>query len=317
MDCDTHSSSFCCGGSVNATDHFALNALGCLLSWGYDKGSMSRTSNAELPSESELWEILAKESPRMAVPYDYLQRHPDVFAAFKELCREYGADFEWVDGYKHMSLGEIDARLRACFDTLQEAIVYQADPLFERVYDSLNVGAAPEKADAIFVFGSPHDVRIEKAVELYNDGFSDKIIISGHGPFYGAHTESEAERMARIAVARGIPSSALLLEPRAITIPDNIKRTLDLFEDCGLQIKKLLIVASPFVLRRCEMDWYKFTSRDIAIIPIAADSMSYDFTKEGWTTTHRGIRVILNEYAKLIFESKIDLLRRENLYSRK
>lgn len=46
-------------------------------------------------------------------------------------------------------------------------------------------------------------------------------------------------------------------------------------------------------------------------MPIASDSMSYDLTREGWTTTSRGIRVVLNEYAKLIFETKMDLLRRE------
>jgi len=60
------------------------------------------------------------------------------------------------------------------------------------------------------------------------------------------------------------------------------------------------------------MDWYKFTLWSIDVIPTALDLMSYDLTREGWTSTSRGVRVILNEYAKLIIETKMDLLRRDS-----
>lgn len=272
---------------------------------------MPRTSNAELPSASELWEILAKESQRLAVYYDYLKLHPDVFVPFKQLCRKYGAECDWVNVYEKIDLVELDARLLACFDKLEARMLNKTDPLYTAVYDKLVINKESENADAIFVFGSPNDLRIRKAIELYKAGFSDKIVISGHGPFYASHTQNEAERMAKVALGEGVPESALLLEPKAITIPDNVKRTLDLFEDIDFKPAKLIIVASPFALRRCEMDWYKFTPWSIKTIPVASDSMSYDFTREGWTTTSRGIRVILNEYAKLIFETKMDLLRRE------
>jgi hypothetical protein len=272
---------------------------------------MPRTSNAELPSASELWEILAKESQRLAVHYDYLNLHPDVFVYFRELCHKNGAECDWVNEYEQLDLVELDARLLACFDKIEAGIRNKSDPLYEAVYDKLVVNKEPEKADAIFVFGSPNDLRIRKSIELYKAGFSDKIVISGHGPFYARNTQSEAQRMAEVALHEGVPKSALLLEPEAITIPDNVKRTLDLFEKIEFKPAKLVVVASPFVLRRCEMDWYKFTPWNIETIPVASDSLSYDLTKEGWTTTSRGIRVVLNEYAKLIFETKMDLLRRE------
>jgi hypothetical protein len=271
---------------------------------------MPRTSNTELPSESELWEILAKESQRTAVRYDYLQLHSSIFVSFKDLCRKDGAECDWIDMYEQLDLTELDARLLACFDKLEASILNQTGPLYGSVYDRLVVNKIPEKADAIFVFGSPNDLRIKKAVELYRGKLADRIIISGHGPFYASHTQSEAERMAEVAIDEGVPRSALLLEPKAITIPDNVKRTLDLFEKIEFKPTKLLIVASPFVLQRCEMDWYRFTPWDIETVPIASDSISYDLTREGWTTTSRGIRVILNEYAKLIFETKMELLRR-------
>ena len=272
---------------------------------------MKRSSNAQLPSADELWEILAKESPRTTVHYDYLKRHADVFMSFKELCLVSDAECGWIDAYEQMDLVELDARIVSCFDTLEARILGRSGSLYESVYDKLVVSTDPVKADAIFVFGSPNDVRIRKAVELYKNKFADRIVISGHGPFYATNTQSEAERMAEIAIREGVPDADLLREPEAITIPDNVKRSLDLFEKIGFQPVKLLIVASPFVLRRCVMDWYKFTPWNIEIIPVASDSMSHDLTREGWTSTSRGIRVILNEYAKLIFETKMDLIRRD------
>jgi len=272
---------------------------------------MPRTSNIELPSESELWEILAKESQRTTVHYDYLKLHPDIFVPFKELCRNYNVECTWVDAYEQMDLAELDAQIHACFDKLETAIIGRSDPLYKDMYDRLVVTQPPTEADAIFVFGSPNDVRITKAVELYKANLADKIIISGHGPYYASHTQSEAERMADVAAGEGVPRSALILEHKAITIPDNVKRSLDLFEEIEFRPSKLLIVASAFALRRCAMDWYKLTPWEIEIVPVASGSMSYDLTREGWTTTSRGIRVVLNEYAKLVFETKMDLLRRD------
>lgn len=271
-----------------------------------------RTSNTELPSANELWEILAKESQRSAVHYDYLQLHPDLFESFKELCRHHEVACDWVDTYEQLNLEELDARIIACFEMLEPRIFNQAGPRYEATYDQLAVTGTPTRADALFVFGSATDLRIRKAIELYKDGLADGIVISGHGPFYASHTQSEAERMAEVAVGEGIPRSSLLLESRAITIPDNVKRSLDLFETINFRPRKLLIIASPFVLRRCVMDWYKFTPWNIEITPVASELASHDLTQKGWTKTSRGIRVILNEYAKLIFETKMDLLRYES-----
>src|SRR6266702_856739 len=196
---------------------------------------MPRTSNTELPSESEIWEILAKESQRTSIHYDYLKLHPDIFTPFKELCFKNGIECNWIDMYERLDLAELDGQLRACFDKLEAILLDQSDPLYTEVYDALAIESTPTQADAIFVFGSPNDVRMRKAVELYKANLADKIVISGHGPFYASHTQSEAERMAEVAIREGVPVSALILESKAITIPDNVKRTLDLFEEIEFQ----------------------------------------------------------------------------------
>lgn len=272
---------------------------------------MTRTSNTVLPSATELWEILAKESPRFAVHYDYLKHNSNIFKPLKKVCQATGVNDEWIETYEADELTEIVSQINKSFDALEPHVLNQSNSLYEEVYDQLAISQPPTKADAIFVFGSSTNLRIQKAIELYHAKLADKLIVSGHGPFYANHAQNEAERMAKVAIQEGVPESDLILEPDAITIPDNVKRALDLFEETSFQPKKLLIVASPFALRRCVMDWYKFTPWDIEIIPVASGLISYDLGREGWTSTRRGVRVILNEYAKLILESKMDLLRRE------
>ena len=52
-------------------------------------------------------------------------------------------------------------------------------------YDYLSEEDIPEKSDLIFVFGSKTPLRIDKAVELYNQGVSE--IIQSVGQCYLEH----------------------------------------------------------------------------------------------------------------------------------
>jgi hypothetical protein len=117
--------------------------------------------------------------------------------------------------------------------------------------------------------------------------------------------------MSEYAIEQGVPETAILIENQAVTIPDNVKRALDLFESRGEWPEKMLIVASPFVLRRCEMEWFKFSPQPIEIISVASDILSPELSRDGWSESSHGIRVVMNEYAKLVIESKMDLLRAE------
>ncbi|KAF0115857.1 MAG: hypothetical protein FD149_1481 [Rhodospirillaceae bacterium] len=79
--------------------------------------------------------------------------------------------------------------------------------------------------------------RIAHAVGLYRTGKVSRIIVSG-GPV--THPLSEARIMARLAMADGVPASALLLEPYARTTLDNAIFSLALMQhhdiDCALVV---------------------------------------------------------------------------------
>lgn len=273
-----------------------------------------RTSGAQLPSATELWHILEKESQWLAIHFDYFDRYPEIFKAHMKLSRLAASNDSWILNYKNISLEEIDRQLIRNHDELKRYIIAHPEQseLYEEIYTSLIPKQIYEKSDAIFVFGSPSDARIDRAVELYQQGISNKIIISGKGPHYGLNDQSEASRMALRAEEKGIPAEAIIIEDQAITIPDNVKRTIDLLVLRNFKPASLTVVATDCILQRANMDWYKFVPWEMKIFPIGVEVQSAGFTKKGWYKDSNTTNVVLNEYAKLIFESKIDLIRKEN-----
>jgi hypothetical protein len=274
-----------------------------------------RTSGAQLPSAPELWHILKKESQRLAMRFDYLDLHPEIFDAHMKLSQLAGSDDSWLVNYKKLELEEIDRQLVRNHNELKQYIFAHPEQSerYEEIYTSLIPEQILEKSDAIFVFGSPSDARIDRAVELYKQGIADRIIISGQGPHYRVNDQSEASRMAMRAESRGVPAEAIIIEEQAITIPDNVKRTIDLLISRDFKPKSLTIVATDCILQRAKMDWYKFVPWEMNILPVGVEAQAVGFTKEGWYKDESTTSVVLNEYAKLIFESKIDLLRQKGI----
>lgn len=101
--------------------------------------------------------------------------------------------------------------------------------------------SSAKKYDAIIVLGnSPNrnntpnpflKQRIEKAVQLFNDSYSDKIILSG-----GTKNKiSEANIMEKYCLNKGIPSSALFKENDSMSTKQNLKYSNEILEKLNLQ----------------------------------------------------------------------------------
>lgn len=97
---------------------------------------------------------------------------------------------------------------------------------------------SPDKSDVIIVLGAkvrtgglPSPAlrrRILHAVDLFQRGFSDVLIVSGG---IGKHPPSEAEMMKRIAVEHGVPQEKIVME-------DTAKTTLDSAVACARMIRR-------------------------------------------------------------------------------
>lgn len=183
---------------------------------------------------------------------------------------------------------------------------------YSALFDALCIDDIPQPADAIFVFGSPSDARIKKAVELYKDGYVEKIVVSGRGPFYADDTVAvEARRMATYAREAGVPEQYLIVEPDSITLPDNVKRTIDLMERISFRPKSIIAVATTYIQQRAAMEWYKFSPWKVSVkmVSASADDIPAHMQRTGWSMTERGVNILLNEYNKIIVEQAMDLFR--------
>ena len=108
-------------------------------------------------------------------------------------------------------------------------------------------------------------------------------------------------------IVHGVPADNIIIEDQAISIPDNVKRSIDLWEAMQWYPQRITLVTSEFNVRRAEMNIYEFTPWSVEIFTASPEPSSM-LKADTWTETERGRRLILNEYAKLVIESTIDHL---------
>jgi uncharacterized SAM-binding protein YcdF (DUF218 family) len=109
-----------------------------------------------------------------------------------------------------------------------------------------------KKSDCILVLGS-HDVRVaEWAAELYLEQWAPILIFSGGlGRLTdGLWTETEADKFARIAMDKGVPKQAVLIENRSTNTGENIIFTQQLLKEKKLDPQTFIVVQKPYMERR-------------------------------------------------------------------
>jgi uncharacterized SAM-binding protein YcdF (DUF218 family)/glycosyltransferase involved in cell wall biosynthesis len=170
----------------------------------------------------------------------------------------------------------------------------------------LKLSAPPEAADAIVVFaggvgesgqaGGGYQERVKQAIDLYKAGYARFMVLSS-GYVYSFR---EAEVMRALATDNGVPASAIVLEQRATSTYQNVVFVDEILRDHHWQ--KILLVSSPYHMRRATMVWRKLAP-DVTVIPSPpSQSQFYDHPKAGATLTQ--IRGILQEYVAIVAYSR-------------
>lgn len=120
------------------------------------------------------------------------------------------------------------------------------------VWDYHRLGHTLGPANILFVLGS-HDLRVaEHAAELFHRGLAPSVVLSGGFGVRKASpwAKSEAEMFAEVMRQRGVPESALLLEPRSTNTGENVKFTRELLAARGIIVKSVIAVQKPYMERR-------------------------------------------------------------------
>ena len=108
------------------------------------------------------------------------------------------------------------------------------------------------KSDCILALGS-HDLRVaHRAAELYLEGWAPVVIMSGGlgNLTQGIWTEPEADKFAAIAIQKGVPAGAILIENRSTNTGENILFTAQLLKEKGLDHENFIVVQQPYMERR-------------------------------------------------------------------
>lgn len=124
--------------------------------------------------------------------------------------------------------------------------------LARQLWDYHHMNHQLAKADCILALGS-HDLRVaDRAAELYLEGWAPLVIMSGGlGNFtQGMWTESEGDRFAAIAVQKGVPTNAILIENKSSNTGENILFTQQLLKAEGLDLQNFIVVQKPYMERR-------------------------------------------------------------------
>lgn len=142
------------------------------------------------------------------------------------------------------------------------------------------------KSDCILALGS-HDLRVaERAAELYLQGWAPLVIMSGGlgNLTQDIWTESEADKFAAIAIQKGVPADAILIESKSANTGENILFTQQLLSKKGLDPQNFIVVQKPYMERRSYATFKKnwpeknllVTSPQIPFAEYATDDIPLD-----------------------------------------
>ncbi|MFD5005059.1 YdcF family protein [Streptomyces mutabilis] len=121
-----------------------------------------------------------------------------------------------------------------------------------RVWDYHQMGHTPRPCSVAIGLGS-HDLGVaDTAVSLYKRGMAPLLL------FTGATSPTTRERMPRgeavhykeRALELGVPSTAILVEPRARNTGENIRFSRELLEKDGIEVSSVLLISKPYEERR-------------------------------------------------------------------
>jgi hypothetical protein len=125
--------------------------------------------------------------------------------------------------------------------------------LLAPIWSYLSVRQAPVDADVVFAFGCASLSVPQRAANLMLDGLAPHVLVSGGvgrraGELYGS---SEAAVFSRHLEWLGVPPEAVVAEDRAANTGENVTLGMRALARRGIGVRRALLVAKPFVMRRC------------------------------------------------------------------
>jgi uncharacterized SAM-binding protein YcdF (DUF218 family) len=184
---------------------------------------------------------------------------------------------------------------------LAYALVFHSN-LIWWLAEPLKISEPARPSDAIVVFaggvgesgraGGGVQERISQAITLYNAGIAPHVIISSGFVF----TSREAEQMKTLAVAKGVPADAIILEEAAANTYQNVVLTRDILVANGW--RRIALVSSPYHMRRAMLTWRK-SAPGIEVTATPPPNSIFYAHERGASLEQ--IRSLMQEYAGIVY----------------
>ncbi|MDY7227644.1 YdcF family protein [Hyalangium rubrum] len=153
-------------------------------------------------------------------------------------------------------------------------------------------------ADALVVLGArvlPGGVpsgalqaRVEKAVELYQQGVAPRLVFSGG---VGVNPPSEAQVMRALAVRLGVPSEACVLEEQSHSTEQNARYSARLLRELGA--RRVVVVSDPYHLLRARQ-YFRLQGLEVATSPALLTERNLDTVDRFYWTVREAIALLLH-----------------------
>ena len=120
--------------------------------------------------------------------------------------------------------------------------------LIQILWDYMRMNYKIKHSDCIMGLGTEDTNVANIAVELYLNGYANKLIFSGGlgKVTYKLWNETEAEKFAKIAIENGVPSKDIYLKKESTNTGDNFRFSKRLIENEKLDIKSCIVVCKPY-----------------------------------------------------------------------
>ncbi|MDO5426141.1 MAG: YdcF family protein [Eubacteriales bacterium] len=177
---------------------------------------------------------------------------------------------------------------------------------YDALTDFIFVEDEPRAADLIFVPGGAWGEIALRAAALYQQGFANKILVSGKysilqegfaGPqtpaaYHGQVFDTECDFLSQVLLDHGVPSTAILQEKCATYTYENAIRSRELTDRLGIYPQTAILVCQAFHARRSLL-YYQLLYPDTEILVCPA--VTQGTCRETWTADPVTIDRVLGE----------------------
>ncbi|MDQ0222825.1 uncharacterized SAM-binding protein YcdF (DUF218 family) [Streptococcus moroccensis] len=168
---------------------------------------------------------------------------------------------------------------------------------------------APSPCDVLFVFSGTHPGHWEKAIEAYQKGLYQTILVTGGRSLTGTpHPdwtgETESDIIIHHLLAAGVPESVIISEKKSTNTLENVTCAKQVFDFA--QISSLLFVCKAHATGRQWRTLTKHLPAHITIVPYAFDTIyqGLPITRDNWMTTATGRSRVWGEYLRIVHYGK-------------